>query len=78
MDYLSVLNAAAQRGCERIENGDVYRDEITDAEFVEIVSSKDENAVIEEMVASEKWWRAAAGFNRRPIRQGIDRSKGGT
>lgn len=41
----------------------VYRDEVPDSVFCEIVPEEHEDAVIEAMVDSGKWWRSGTGFN---------------
>jgi hypothetical protein len=62
---LDALEDAARKGREEIECGDWARHEVPDATFTALVPEALEDAVIEAMVMSGRWWRGGDGFNRR-------------
>lgn len=69
-ELLRRLEAAAIDGQRAIENGDCWRHQLPDPVFSELVPAELEEAVIEEMVASERWWRGSSGFDLRDWRTG--------
>lgn len=56
------LKTAARQGLLEIEAGDIYRLPLPDPVFSQIVPDHLEDAVIDEMVASDEWIRGYDGF----------------
>lgn len=59
---INYLKTAAQLGLYQIEAGDIYRLSLPDPVFSQIVPDHLEDAVIDEMVASDEWFRGYDGF----------------
>lgn len=61
------LKQAARDGMREIEDGDVYRPQLTDVVYDEIVPESEDDQVLAMMAESGEWMRCCAGFYLRDL-----------